>query len=332
MSKTSVDLQSLSKSMAAAVQEGEKSTVMVNARRRFPASGLAIEKDLIITASHTIEFEDNIQVAMPDGSTLKATLLGRDSNSDLALLKLEKAVAYVASKVSEQAKVGQIALALGRPSENGIQASFGIVSALQGPMQLRHGGFMEAHLRTDAIPYPGFSGGPLIDGEGKVLGVNTSGIGRGRSITIPAEKVWSIAEALKAHGSVKRGFLGIRGQIVELPQDSQSLIKRKQSSGILLVELEKDSPSAESDLKVSDIVVGFNGQTVENHEDLMALLNGDVVEKSAQVEVLRGEKVKTIDVIVGERKEVDREQQRSFSRHGWRGRHFWRGRRGWRRR
>ena len=325
MSKASENLQALSESMAAAVQEGEKSTVMVNARLRYPASGLAIDKDLIITASHAVEFEDNIQVGLPDGSTLKATLLGRDSNSDLALLQLEKAAASPASKVSEKAKVGQIALALGRPNENGIQASFGIVSAALGPMQLRHGGFMEAHLRTDAIPYPGFSGGPLIDGEGKILGVNTSGIGRGRSITIPAEKVWAIADALKEHGSVKRGFLGIRGQIVELPKDSQALLKREQSSGILLVELEKDSPSAESDLKVSDIVVGFNSQPIENHEELMALLSGDIVGKSAKLEVLRGEKVKTIEVTVGERKEQSHEHRGRFSRHAWHGRHFGRG-------
>lgn len=332
MSTSNESLQALSESMAAAVQEGGKSTVTVNARRRFPASGVAFEADLVITASHVIEFEDDIKVVLPDGSEANASLLGRDANSDLALLKLDKAKVEPAKVVAEKAQVGQIVLALGRPSENGIQASFGIVSAALGPMQLRHGGFMEAHIRTDAIPYPGFSGGPLVDGEGQVLGINTSGIGRGRSVTIPAEKAWKIAAALQAHGSVKRGFLGIRGQIVELPEDSQKLIGREQASGILLIELEKDSPSAESDLKVSDIVVGFNGEAVEKHEHLMALLNGDVVGKNAKVEVLRGEKVRRVDVEVGEREISPREKQHPFSQQGRHHRHFGRSHRGWRRR
>ncbi len=331
MSKKTESLQALSDSMAAAVEEGGKSTVTVNARRKFPASGVVIDKDLVITASHVVEFDDRIEVTLANGETSKAKLLGRDSNSDLALLQLDKATGATASKVNEAAKVGEIALALGRPSENGIQASMGIVSAKLGPMQLRHGGFMEGHIRTDAIPYPGFSGGPLVNAEGKVIGINTSGIGRGRSVTIPAEKAWKIAEALKEHGSVKRGFLGVRGQIVELPEDSQKLLGREQASGILIVELEDGSPSANSDLKVSDIAVGFNGQPVENHEALMALLSGDVVGKQAKIEVLRGEKVEVVDVEVGERKISEKEERHPFARHGHH-RRIWNGHRRWRRR
>jgi S1-C subfamily serine protease len=330
MANSNQELQAISDSMAEAVERGGQSTVLVNARRRFPASGIVIEKDLVLTASHVVEIESEIQIQLADGSQREASLLGRDAQSDLALLKLDKATDEVAELAKDEAKIGQLALALGRPTENGVQASLGIVSARLGPMQMMHGGFMEAHLRTDASPFPGFSGGPLIDSQGKVLGINTSGIGRGRSVTIPAAKAWQIAEALKDGGSVKRGFLGIRGQIVEIDEDSQKLIKSSQASGILVVELEKDSPAAESQLKVSDIVVGFNGEAVENHERLMAQLNTNVVGKKSQVNVLRGEKLVSVDVTVGERSYEEPRRRRGHRRgHGFGHRNMWRSRRHW---
>lgn len=332
MSNSNQELQAISDSMAAAVESAGRSTVMVNARRRFPASGILVEKDLVLTASHVVEFEDNIEIQFADGVQTRAKLLGRDAQSDLALLRLEEAASDVAAQAEGEAKIGQLALALGRPSENGIQASLGIVSARMGPMQFMHGGFMEAHLRTDATPFPGFSGGPLIDSQGQVLGINTSGIGRGRSVTIPAAKAWQIAEALKDGGAVKRGFLGIRGQIVELDEDNQKLLKREQASGVLLVELEKDSPAAASELKVSDIVVGFNGQPVETHESLMAQLNNGSVGQSSQVEVLRGEKVVSVEVTVGERIYEEPRRKQGFRGHPFGQRHNWRSRRHWRRR
>ncbi len=333
MSNENQGLSAISDAMAAAVEKGGQATVMVNARRRLPASGVLVEPNLVLTASHVVELEEEIEIQFADGSQQQAKLLGRDPQSDLALLELEQAATQTAEMAEGEPHVGQLALALGRPGENGIQASLGIVSAISGPRQMMRGGFMEEHLRTDAIPFPGFSGGPLIDSEGKVLGINTSGIGRGRSVTIPASRAWQIAASIKEGGSVKRGFLGIRGQIVELPEDSQKLLKREQASGILLVELEKESPSAESKLKVSDIIVGFNGQPVLNHESLMAQLNSSVVGQTSQIEVLRGEKVAKVDVVVGERQEEPLSARGRHGRHGHPGmQHLRRSHRRWRRR
>jgi len=326
MAKANEGLMALSGSLANAVEAGGESTVTVNARRRFAASGVATGKDLILTASHVVEDEENITVILGDGSELSAELLGRDPHSDLALLRLSEAKAKAAEVAKGKAQVGQIAMALGRPTSEGVQASLGIVSAIGGPTYGRHGGLLEAHLRTDAVPFPGFSGGPMVDVEGKVLGINTSGGGRGHSLTIPIATALKVAASLEEHGGVKRGFLGIRSQMVELPESSQKALGREQISGLLLAGIEKGSPAASSDLMVGDIVVGFNKQATANYDELLALLNGEVVGKATAVEILRGGNVESVDVTIGAR-EVQESRGRHSGHH--RGRRRWRGHWGW---
>ena len=134
---------------------------MVAARRRMPASGIAYDGEFILTADHVVERDEDIHVTLPDGTRLEASVAGRDAGSDLALLRLEKAVASPAEPALERPRIGQLALALGRPSTDGIQASLGVVSAVGGQWRTGRGGMLEGYLRTDTIPYPGFSGGPL---------------------------------------------------------------------------------------------------------------------------------------------------------------------------
>src|SRR5512133_3697416 len=133
-------LTSLSESMVQAVDTAGAATVLVNARRRLPASGIAFGPDLVLTADHVVEREDEIKVVLPDGSELKASLVGRDSGSDLAVLRLEKGAVTVAQVAPQEARVGQLVLALGRPDQDGIQASLGIVSAIGGPVRTGRGG------------------------------------------------------------------------------------------------------------------------------------------------------------------------------------------------
>ena len=216
MSKTDNPLNELSEAMVAAVEKAGAATVLVDARKRFPASGIAIAADLILTADHVVERDDDIKVLLPDGTELAASLAGRDPGSDLAVLRLERPAASPAEAAPEEARVGQLVLALGRPSPEGIQASLGVVSAIGGPVRTGHGGLLERYLRTDATPYPGFSGGPLVDTAGRVVGLNTSGLGRGAALTIPAALAWGIASTLAKHGHVRRGFIGVRSQPVAI--------------------------------------------------------------------------------------------------------------------
>jgi len=294
-------LTALSDAMATAVVRGGAATVLVNARRRFPASGIAYTSDLILTADHVVEREDDLSVVLPDGSELKASLVGRDPGSDLAVLKLERLVAAPAEPAPQDARVGQLVMALGRPTSEGIQASLGIVSAIGGPVRTGGGGLLERYLRTDAIPYPGFSGGPLVDTAGRVIGLNTSGLARGASLAIPVSLAWATAETLAKHGHVRRGYLGVRSQPVSIPTAQQKALGREQSTGLLLVGVEENSPAESGGLLVGDIIVAIAGEPVTDGDQLIASLVGDRVGRSTPVEVLRGGQAQTIPVTIGER-------------------------------
>jgi len=305
----------LSNAFADAAEKAGKSIVTVNARQRLPASGIAFAGDLILTADHVVERDEDISVGLADGTQLKATLAGRDPASDLAVLRLEKASAQSAEKAST-ARVGQIVLALARPSAEGLEASLGTLSAIGGPVRTQRG-LIDRYYRTDTTPYPGFSGGALVDAEGHVLGLNTSGFGRGVSITIPAEFAWKVADELAKNGSIKRGYLGIRSQPVELTAAAQTALKREQNSGLLIVGLEQPSPAEAGGLLVGDTLVGINGHSVSDHDDLFSHLSGEVVGKSAPIEVLRGGIPQVIQVVINERKsEPEHEHEHDHEHHG----------------
>ena len=299
MSKTI--LVELSEALADAAESAGKATVLVNARRRMPASGIAYTADLILTADHVIEREEDISVTLADGKQVSAKVAGRDAGSDLAVLRLERAAAQAAEVTKSPARLGQIVLVLGRPSTNGIEASLGTVSAIGGPIRTGQGGMLEKYFRTDGISYPGFSGGPLVAADGTVLGINTSGLANGAALTIPAEVAWRIAEILAKHGRLKHGYLGIRSQAVEIPNFTQKALQRAQASGLLVVSVEKDSPASRGGLMVGDILVSVAGLPVLHHDELFARLSGDVVGKSESLEILRGGQPKTLDVLIGER-------------------------------
>jgi S1-C subfamily serine protease len=292
-------LVELSNAMAAAAEKAGASTVLVNARRRMPASGIAFAADLVLTADHVIEQEDGITVVLPDGAEIPAKLAGRDPGSDLAVLRLEKAAAKPA-ETSSEAKIGALVLALGRPSREGIEVSLGVVSAMGGPVRTPQGS-IDRFIRTDTTPFPGFSGGPLVDAEGRVLGLNTSGFGRGIGLTLPADVAWKVADQLAKHGSVQRGYLGIRSQGVELSASVQKLLKREQAAGLLVVSVEENSPAEASGMIVGDILAGIDGQPVTDHDELFACLSGDAVGKSLPAEILRGGQPQTLKVKIGVR-------------------------------
>jgi S1-C subfamily serine protease len=295
-------LKMLSDSFVSAAERAGNSTVLVNARRRMPASGIATTPDLIVTADHVVERDEDISVTLAGGKTINASIAGRDPGSDLALLRLAEAAAVPAEKMDGEARIGQIVLALGRPSEDGIEASLGIISAIGGPVRTGRGGLLERYLRTDAIPFPGFSGGPLVDTTGRVIGLNTTGLAHGSAITIPGYLVWADAENLAKFGYIKRGYLGIRSQQVELAPELRKALGREQVTGLLLVSIETASPAEASGLIVGDILFAIEGQATADHDALMVHLGGESVGKSLSLQIMRGGQPKIIPVTIGEHK------------------------------
>ena len=295
-------MDAISNGMADAVEAASAFTVLVNARKRLPVSGVLIKPDIVVSVDHGIETDDHIQVILPGGGTSQASLLGRDAGSDLAVLRLESPYGELKSgPLSRVARVGQPVIAVGKPEPEGVQASFGIVTTIGGGLRTMKGAVLEQYVATDATPYPGFSGGPLLAITGQVLGLNTSGLVGGLSLAIPFQLVLEVANQLEQHGRVKRGFLGIRSQQVELPQNLVLETGLDQKTGLLLVGVEQGGPAAAGGLMMGDILVAIDNQTIQDQDDLFVRLSGEVVGKNVSLKIVRGGKITTVSVLVGER-------------------------------
>ena len=293
-------LGALSDGMADAVESIAASVVKVNGRRRRSGSGVVFAQNKVLTASHVLEREEDLTVETDDGRTLSARFAGRDHSTDLAVLNVEGLDVGPASPAEGEARVGQISLAVGSHSRGeGPRATLGVVSSVGGPVRTRRGPRLERYIQTDAKPYPGFSGGPLIDARGKVLGILVSGWGRGAAFAIPADIAWRTAGTLSERGSVKRGYLGILSQPVRLPDGER--LGLAQRGGLLVGGVEEGSPAGRGGLMVGDILATLDGQPIEDTDDLLVLLAGDRVGRTVSVKLVRGGELTEVEITVGER-------------------------------
>ena len=294
-------LNDFSNELAAVVSAAGGSIVRVEARRHTPASGIVWSADgLILTAEHALRRDEGIKVGLADGQTVDAALVGRDPTTDLALLRVEGVGGLSPLEHAAEAdmSVGHFVLALARPGRT-VQATFGIVSALGDVWRTPMGGQVDRYLQTDVIMYPGFSGGPLVGANGRLLGLNTSGLGQGVSLAIPAATLSRVVDSLRTHGRVRRGYLGISTQRVRLPEDTAAALGQK--AGLLIIAVENGSPAAEAGMSLGDTIVTLSGRAISRHEDLLAALTGDVVGQKEVVRILRGGQTQEITVKIGER-------------------------------
>lgn len=292
-------LQQVSNDMAATVEAAGAAVVRVDARRRMPATGIVWSADgVIVTSNHVVERDENISVGLPGGETAAATLVGRDPTTDIAVLRAQGAnLSVVAWTETEALRVGHLALALGRPGER-VQATLGVISAIGEAWRTSAGGHIDRYLQTDVVMYPGFSGGPLVEAGGGILGMNSSALARGVSVTLPTATIRRVVETLLAHGRVRRGFLGIKAQSVRLPQSIAGEVG--QETGLLLASVEPGSPADQGGLLLGDTLISFDGQAIREMDDLLGLLTGERVGSSAAVRLLRGGQVQTVNITIGE--------------------------------
>lgn len=298
-------LQNLSDGLATAVETAGQSVVRVDARRRMPGTGIVWNSDgLIVTAHHIVENDDEISVGLPDGRSVSASLVGRDPTTDIALLRADATSLRTPAWIEAEAlRVGQLVLALGRPGQT-VQATLGVVSALGQAWRTAAGGAIDRYLQTDVVMYPGFSGGPLVDVNGRVAGMNSSALLRGVSPALPVVTLRRVVETLLAHGRVKRGYLGVSTQRVRLPNALQQALG--QETGLLVGGVVPDSPAERSGLFLGDTIVAVAGEPVRHHDDLLAKLSGDRVGQAVPMRIVRGGQVLEISVVVGEREGGDR--------------------------
>ncbi len=292
----------LSDTLASVVENARPWMVKVSGRRRFGATGIVWSADgLIVTADHVLERQENIDVGLPDGREVPATVVGRDQGTDLAVLKVDASGLTPADFNTSEARVGHIVLALGRPHGDQIMASLGVVSAVGGTRRTWRGGAIEGVIRTDVTLYPGFSGGPLIGADGKVLGLNSSILARGPAVTIPSPVLTRVVEAISSGRGTKRGFLGIATQPVRIPENLRTSLGLAQESGLLVVNVETDSPAEQGGLMLGDTLVGFAGRDMSDITTLQDALGPGSAGSEQVARVIRAGQLAEVNLTIGER-------------------------------
>jgi S1-C subfamily serine protease len=289
----------LSASLAAAVERGGPSVVRVHGRRA-PSSGIVWSEDgLVVAAHHSVEWDEGIEVGLPDGTTVAAAVVGRDPTTDLVLVRAQ-AKGLVPPSWADPASVsvGHLALALSRPGRS-VRASLGIVSVRGESWRTPGGGRVDVYLQSDLARHPGFSGGLLVDASGQGLGLNTAGLLRGAALALPAPTLQRVVESLVAHGRVRRGFLGIGTYPVRIPPAIEK--DAGQPGALLLVSVEPGSPADEAGLRLGDVLLSFDGHTLRHPSDLLPLLDETRVGAVVSAKILRGGEPREVRVSVGSR-------------------------------
>ena len=289
-------LLTLSNDLAAAVERAGQVVFGVNARTRLASTGVHWRSGLIVTANHTVRVDEDITVTRPDGRAIAATLAGRDPAIDIAVLKVDAPDVAVADLGESNAvRVGHLVLAVGR----GPCASWGVVSAIgegRGPRSA--GG---ALFSLDLTLYPGFSGGPLVNAQGQVIGVNSSGTSRHLQLAIPSAAVTRVVDELVRRGRLARPYLGVGTQPVSLPEALRQRFNLEQPTAVIVVAVQPSSPAASAGLLMGDVVVSLGGTSITDPGDLASVLRPDHVGEEMTVSVLRGGEPRDIRITVGER-------------------------------
>lgn len=298
-------LGALSDDLAGAVEHAGRSVVAIHARRRIPSSGIAWRPGVIVASSHTITRDEEITLTLPDGGKAAATLAGRDPTTDVAVLRTSAELRAADRDDASAIRVGHLVLALGRPGTN-VTASLGVVSAVDGEWRTWQGGRIDRFVRLDMAIYDGFSGGPLIEAGGRVLGMNTSRLARGLALAIPGSTIDRLVDQLLATGGISRGYLGIASQPVRLPEPLRQRLQVAGSVGLMVVSLEPDGPAERAGLMLGDIVVTIDGTPVNDPSDILAALGPERVGRELKAQVLRAGALLDLSITVGRRAQAQK--------------------------
>ena len=290
-------METLSSGMVRAVAQAAQSVVTVWGGRR-PISGVVVAPERVLTVDHVLE-GDEARVTVEGGHKWAASVLGRDPSSDLALLRVE-GLTNPALAVGQDPELGQLVLWVARP--DAVMVSHGVVSAVGGPVSMGRGmrgqgQRLERYFRSDAQPYPGFSGGAFINLNGAMVGLGNAGVLRGQGVGIPASLVVETV-GLMAQGERRpHPFLGIGSQSVRLPSEGAS------RRGLLVVSVDPQSPAARAGLFIGDVLLSFGGVALEDTDDLQAQLSRERIGQSFALEIVRAGAQVTLSLEVGARAE-----------------------------
>jgi serine protease Do len=295
-------LETISNEFAAAAEKMGPSVVAVHARRWMPTSGIEWKQGVVVTVHHGVQRDEDINVLLDGGRAVSAKLAGRDPSTDIAVLRIEE-VASGAPQLGDSTslRLGHLVLALGRTGRGDLVASSGIIGGISGEWRNRRGGQLDQHIRLDLALYPGFSGGPLLNARGEVVGVNTRGLGHGRAVTVPVATVNRVVEELLEKGHIARPYLGIAMQPVEVPENMRSKLPAETRVGLLVMHVENGGPADQAGVLLGDVLFEVGGKTVEHVDAIQDSLATAKIGDILQIRLIRAGEIKAVSVALGER-------------------------------
>jgi S1-C subfamily serine protease len=299
-------LQSISDATTTLIQKIGKSVVSVNSRMSQGTGVILNKEGYIVTCNHVLQGCNTVKVGQGEKS-YPATIVGTDPYNDVALLKIEKSGDFTPIVLADSSKLntGQFVLALANPfNRQQPTATTGIVTNPDATLRQWRGTAMENVIATDAKLNPGFSGGPLIDASGKMIGMNSAYVWS-RGIAIPSNKVKTITDQLITGGQIKRAYLGIVSNTVAIPAELAEQVGLEQETGVMVFSVERGSPARKAGLTMGDVIVGFNGKPVTSFYDLPGMLIDDVIGKETRIQILREEKLENLMITPNEAEEED---------------------------
>lgn len=290
--------KTLSEILTLAIERAAPGILRVEGRRGYPLSGVAWSEEVVVTSRRAVEWETGIGVAGEGDGRWAATFAGEDPRSDLAVLRVEGGGLSPAARAgTADARVGQVVLMAGRPGR-GVRASLGIVSQWPGEGG-GWAGFSEPLLHSDAQPFPGYSGGPLLNEAGEAMAMNSSAFSHLGNAALPLERVGRVVGEILEHGRVRSGYLGITGQRVRLPDEVQRELGQR--TGVLVTQVEPGAPAAAGGLALGDTLTAMGGAPVRFPAELAARLEASLIGRELPVRALRGGRLEEFTVVVGER-------------------------------
>jgi S1-C subfamily serine protease len=278
----------LSQQLAGTADSAGKSVVAVHGRRH-PSSGILLNNDTVVTANHALRRDEDITVILAPERRVAARVVGRDSSTDLAVLHLQEPAQTSPPRWGDASRlrVGNLVLALGRTRRGNIVASSGIASGLMGLWRTWRGGELDQFIRPDLTLYPGFSGGPLVNPEGEILGLNTAGLHRS-GITIPTATVLRVSAELQEKGRIERPYLGLAMQTVPLQESLRSKLNLKANEGLLVLHVESGSPADKGGVLLGDVLIEIDSSQVADTDAVQATLRSRKIGQSISLSLIRG--------------------------------------------
>jgi len=291
----------LSNELAEAAARAGECVVAVQGGRRH-SSGIYWSDDIVVTVNHALRHAEEMATIISAEAEAQAQVIGRDPGTDIAVLRLQRSTKAqpVIWGHAAQLRIGDLVLAAARTRRGNIVASSGIVSGLMGAWRTWHGGRIDQFIRPDLTLYPGFSGGPLINAQGEIIGLNTTGLHRS-GVTIPAATLKRIVPELLEKGVIERPYLGLACQSVSIPESFRTSLNLRSDEGLLITHVEPASAAEKSGILLGDLVVELDDQTSLSTELIQEILSGRTAGDSMRIKLVRAGEIKEAIIVLQSR-------------------------------